>query len=137
MYIFLADTSVIPDRTAAFTFTVVIAGIGIVLATLAVLILLFSVFGKAVSSAEKRAREKQMKESAVPVPPEIFEEKPLPVTPVQSDGIPPEIIAAISAAVYAVEGEGAKITSITKRKAPDYRRSPWAQAAVIDNTRPF
>ena len=52
-----------------------------------------------------------------------------------------EIIAAISAAVYEIEGEGAKITSIkpsaTVRNAERGVRKIWAQSAIDYNTRPF
>ncbi len=139
MDLFLLETSIVPDRSLTFTFTVVIAGIGIVLATLAVLILIFAAFGKAVSSAEKKAKEKEMKSServaVIPAPPEIETEAEGTLN--EQDGIPGEVIAAISAAVYMVEGEGARIKSITKNKAPEFKRNAWAQAAIIDNTRPF
>ena len=61
-----------------------------------------------------------------------------------AQGISGEIVAAISAAVYMMEGEGAVVTSIApaapvRAQAPNpiTRRNPWAFAAVTDNTRPF
>jgi hypothetical protein len=64
-----------------------------------------------------------------------------PTQPVVEQGISGEVVAAISAAVYEIEGSGAKIASITPvrstKKNPITGRNPWANAAVIDNTRPF
>ncbi len=51
-------------------------------------------------------------------------------------GIPEEVIAAISAAVYMTYGASAgTITSI--RRASQPARSAWAMAGLLDNTRPF
>ena len=58
--------------------------------------------------------------------------------PVVEDGIPQEVVAAISAAVYAMDGGAGVVRSITKKTgSPITTRNPWAQAAVADNTRPF
>ena len=46
----------VPDRSAAFTSTVVIAGAGIVFLMLVLLIIIFYAFGKIVSSAEAKAK---------------------------------------------------------------------------------
>lgn len=133
--LFLLSTSIVPDRSAAFTLTVIIAGLGTVLLTLTLLIILFNLFGKAVSSTQKRALKKHPKEeNPVPAPVEV-NNIPLPLE--ADEGAPPEVVAAITAAVYMMEGEGATVKSITRKKSPDNLRSAWAQAAVIDNTRPF
>ena len=60
--IYSIATAVQPDRSIGFTLTVVIAGLGIVLATLALLIVIFKLFGKAVFSAQERAKEKKNQE---------------------------------------------------------------------------
>ena len=56
-------------------------------------------------------------------------------------GISGEVVAAISAAVYMMEGEGAVVRAITPVRAqtpnPITRRNPWAFAAISENTRPF
>ena len=49
MELFALATSITADRTLTFTATVVIAGLGIVLVTLAVLIVVFKLFGNIVS----------------------------------------------------------------------------------------
>lgn len=147
-----------PHSLEVSDWTVVVAGIGIVLCTLIVLILVFYAFGSFVSKAEaaskkraaKRLEKKKAKkakkasaegekaepESApAPVPVSISAPVPAPA-PVVEEGISGEVVAAISAAVYSMEGGNVKIAAIRKQN-PITARNPWAQAAVIDNTRPF
>lgn len=141
MELFALATSITPDRTPTFTATVVIAGLGIVLVTLAVLIVVFKLFGNIVSKSQnkskKKAVEAQQKEmQQVSTAPAV--KAAVPAAKPAQQGISGEVVAAISAAVYAIEGEGAVIRSITpKKQSPIGVRNPWAQAAVIDNTRPF
>ncbi len=134
------------DRSAMFTATVVISGISIVLGVLLLLILVFYLFGLAVSNAEKKAKEKAQKKnsktsssngnvtvSPAPVP-TSFSERKAP-EPVVEQGISGEVVAAISAAVAMSEGPQAVVRSIKKVNVSG--RNPWAQAANVDNTRPF
>jgi sodium pump decarboxylase gamma subunit len=136
-------TSITPSTDAGFTATVVIAGIGIVLVTLIVLILVFTAFGSIVSKAESAAKkkaEKKAQNNKVEEKPSVAPVKaPAPVAtpaPVVEEGISGEVVAAISAAVCATEGSSAVICSIRK-KNPITSRNPWAQSAVIENTKPF
>lgn len=136
-------TAAEPSRDLSFTLTVVIAGLGIVLSTLAVLIVVFYAFGAIVSKTQKKANSKKsddiqisVKKAATPVAKNTVKK--------DEQGLNGEVVAAISAAVYVMEGENAQITSITpvapvvKRKQnPIGIRNPWAQAAVVDNTRSF
>jgi len=50
-------------------------------------------------------------------------------------GIPGDVIAAISAAVYCMFGEGAKVTSVRRQQRTG--RSAWNMAGLLENTRPF
>ena len=50
-------------------------------------------------------------------------------------GIPGEVIAAISAAVYCMFGEGAKVMSVRRQQRSG--RSAWSMAGLLENTRPF
>ena len=50
------------------------------------------------------------------------------------DGIPPEVIAAISAAVACIY-PGAQLHSL--RRMPEKTRSAWQTAGLLENTRPF
>lgn len=144
MDIFTMATNVVPDRSLAFTLTVVIGGIGIVLGTLIVLILVFFAFGKIMSVSQARAKKKEAKKIQSEMQANLSKVSaaaPTPASapaPVVEDGIPQEVVAAISAAVYAMDGGAGVVRSITKKTgSPITTRNPWAQAAVADNTRPF
>lgn len=145
-----------PDTGSTFTATVVIAGIVIVLAVLILLIWIFQLFGvvapkinawsekREKMSAEKKARrakakaEKKAAKNGELVP-EKAEEQPVAAAvfeqPAADEGISGEVVAAISAAIVQIEGGGAVIRSIRKKNVRG--RNPWANAANIDNTRPF
>lgn len=142
----LLNTQAVDQSSWAFTATVVIAGIVIVVAMLVLLILLFTVYGKIMSMTGKKSDANDTAAEVV--------SSPAPVAKVASaapatNGISGEIVAAISAAIYALEGESAQICSITpavatvgapapvRKTSPLTCRNPWAQAAVADNTRSF
>lgn len=152
----LMATSITPDTGVEFTSTVVISGIGIVVLILVILIIVFQLFGAGVSKSEVAAKkrkakklEKQMEADAAQSSDAASSPAPAAVcAPAVQNGISGEIVAAISAAVYALEGEGASVTSITTvasaaatvpamRNNPITVRNPWAQAAVTENIRPF
>lgn len=133
----------------ASDWTVVVSGISIVMGTLILLIIVFYLFGFVVShmvdASQKRAAKKAEKKKAknlqakaeniapaVQAPASVAPKAELDV----QQGISEEIVAAISAAVYSMEGADSKIVSI-KRKNPVTGRNPWAQAAVAENTKPF
>ena len=146
MDIFTMATNVVPDRSLAFTLTVVIGGIGIVLGPLMVLLLVFFAFGKIMSLSQARAKKKEAKKIQSEMQANLSKVSaaaptPTPASapaPVVEDGIPQEVVAAISAAVYAMDGGAGVVRSITKKTgSPITTRNPWAQAAVADNTRPF
>lgn len=120
--------------------TVVVSGISIVLGTLFVLILVFYAFGAIVSRATNKGKKASNNKKDVVVPPSnTLPTKPTQAPPVEQ-GVSGEVVAAISAAVYAMDGNSnATITSITpvRKQNPITGRNPWANAAVVDNTRPF
>lgn len=137
-----------PNGLTTSDWTVVVAGISIVIGTLLVLIGVFYLFGFVVShmvaASQKRAAKKAEKKKAQNQQSNVQSTAPAvkiaPVAPKAEldvqQGINEEIVAAISAAVYSMEGADSKIVSI-KRKNPVTGRNPWAQAAVTDNTKPF
>lgn len=143
--ILLAATGIVPDRSATFTSTVVIAGIVIVLGILVLLIFVFKAFGAIVHGAETRGKKKKLKamESQVtvasaPAPAPAAQTAPSAPAPVVESGIPGEVVAVIAAAVAASEGPGAVVQSVRRvRPNPVGVRNPWAAAAVVENTRPF
>lgn len=135
--------------------TVVVAGIGIVLGVLIVLIFVFSGFGKLVSSieafAKKRAAKKAAKkaaknaekatQSAQPAAPAVkaapsVAKAPATPAPVVEAGISGEVVAAITAAIAAQEGSNQFVIRSVKKKDVG-SRNPWARAAVAENTRGF
>lgn len=123
--------------------TVVVAGISIVLGTLMLLIFIFKLFGRIMESTGKKkikakANGGKSAESTPAVKPAPVAPPTVPV-PVAEQGISGEVVAAISAAVYMAEGSDSVVTSIktVRKQSPITGRNPWAQAAVIDNTRPF
>lgn len=142
-----------PSTDGTFTATVVIAGICVVMAVLILMIAIFQGFGAAVSkseaSAKKRAMKKQAKklEETEMISFKKKKETKAPVAaapapaPVVESGISGEVVAAIAAAVAVSEGPGAVVQSISKartvKRVNVSGRNPWAQAAVVDNTRPF
>ena len=52
-----------------------------------------------------------------------------------STSIPGEVIAAISAAVYCMFGEGTRVMSVRRQQRTG--RSAWSMAGLLENTRPF
>lgn len=133
----------VADRSIAFTTTVVIAGVSIVVGVLLLLILVFYLFGMIVSKMENLAKNKaskksndkndnkesRIKPSAPPMP-----AVPMPKMEVE-EGISGEVVAAIAAAVAMCEGPTATVRAIKKKSVSG--RNPWANAAISDNTRPF
>ena len=149
MCLHLLSESVTPDASVGFTATVIIAGLGVVLATLIILIIVFNIFGKIVSKTQGADMKRNKKKSNT-LPPQlniVNTPPPAPEKPAApaAQGISGEVVAAISAAVYMMEGDGAVVTSIApaaaaaRKQAPNpiTRRNPWAFAAISENTRPF
>jgi oxaloacetate decarboxylase gamma chain len=136
-------TGIIADRSVTFTATVIVAGLGIVLCALLVLIGVFYAFGAIVSKSQAKAKKNEAKKMQSAMEADLSNAKPAapaPVSapaPVVEEGISGEVVAAISAAVYSMEGSSAVIRSVTRKTSPITTRNPWAQAAVVDNTRPF
>lgn len=141
-------TSVVPSRDISFTITVIVAGLGVVLSTLLLLIIVFYAFGTILSKTEASKKKKKAKKQENDMKAELAKataptgapavQAPAPNTaPAVEQGISGEVVAAISAAIYSMEGSGATIRSISRKKSPIASRNPWAQAAINDNTRPF
>ena len=89
------------------------------------------VIGKNKKSKKNKEADKASKPAAAEVA--VFGEAP---PEPESDEIPGEVIAVISAAVAAMYGgsDKVKIKSVKRSRA---KRSAWANAGVIENTRPF
>lgn len=123
--------------------TVTISGIGIVFAVLLLLVGVFYLFGsvmkrtggkkhnsqKAVNSKPKTKKE-QPKQAA-------FTPKQPPAIQVVEDGVPLEVVAAITAAIAETEGGRSYTIRSIRRQQPAGSRPAWAMAGIADNTRPF
>lgn len=116
---------------------IVLTGFVVVFSVLIILITFIVIYGKIVTSAETMAENKKKKaetkaQEAKPVASVAVKKAPA----IQSNGVSDEIVAVISAAVATMYGstEKVKIKSIKKSNGG---RSAWANAGVINNTRPF
>lgn len=124
-----------------FDATVVITGLVLVMAMLAVLCLLIMLEGKLFDKGEQMARHgeprvaKATREAAGRAVPG-HAAAPAPAAPA-APGVPPQVVAAIAAAVVCTEGEGARVHSIRRAAAPASRRGAWGQAGVAAGTAPF
>ena len=119
------------DDKITTSLTILITGFVVVFAVLLLLILLISLYGNIVSSAVNKSKAKEVIETPetknLPEVTLIEEETP------QEDDM--EIIAVISAAVYAMYGE--KTVKIKSIKKVPHSRPVWSTAGIMDNTRPF
>lgn len=116
---------------------VILTGFVVVFAVLILLIIIIKVYSSIVSGAQNRSKKKKEKTDKSAEAPQAVTPAPATVAPVQkTDGVSDEVIAVISAAVASMYGspEKARIKSIKKSAGG---RSAWANAGVIDNTRPF
>ena len=117
---------------------VVLTGFVVVFTVLILLIVIIKVYSTIVTKAQQTGKKKKEKvtetESSSPAP-VVKPDVKASVRAVQ-DGVSEEIVAVISAAVATMYGspEKAKIKSIKKS---DSGRSAWANAGLLDNTRPF
>ncbi len=116
--------------------TMLLTGFTVVFAVLILLILIIYTYGTIVYKAQNKSKEKkeamlkaQQTESASIAPTPVE-------NPASSDEIPAEIVAVIAAAVdsmYGQAGSKVRIKNIKKSNG----RNAWANAGVLDNTRPF
>lgn len=129
------------DLASKFTISasMLLTGFTIVFAVLLFLIFIIWAYGKIITTVIKKSEESKAKKAEAEKSKTTKEEKPAvntvaPVKPV-TNGVSDEVVAVISAAVYSMYGstEKVKIKSIKKSTG----RSAWANAGVINNTRPF
>lgn len=115
---------------------VVLTGFVVVFAVLILLIFIIKIYGAIVTKAQQTGKKKKKvieEQKTVPAPVRPAAAVPAPVA---KDGVSEEVVAVISAAVATMYGspEKARIKSIKKSSGG---RSAWANAGVLDNTRPF
>lgn len=120
---------------------VILTGFVVVFAILFLLIIIIKIYSSVISGALRFAdSQKKKKKVLEPVSAENgvhIIQKPAYVTPPDiEEGIPEEVVAVIAAAV-AASGSSSSKTVIKSIKKANGGRSAWANAGVLDNTRPF
>lgn len=120
--------------------TVVVTAMVLVFAMLIVLCVIIMLVGKFFD--RNKAQAAAPKPAAAPVAAAPSAARPAPAAaaaaPAAGGALPGEIVAAISAAVYATMGEDAVIHSIRRAARPaGSRRGAWGNAAVHEQTAPF
>lgn len=141
---FLNGISVIQPIAAELTLAekgisaakVILTGFVVVFSVLLLLIGVIKLYSLIVGKAQSIGSKRTVKSDAptVKLPAVQRETEPEENTPAE-EGIPEEVVAVIAAAVATMYGGRgrAKIKSIKRAGG----RSAWANAGVLDNTRPF
>ena len=118
---------------------VILTGFVVVFSVLLLLIIIIKIYSAIVNKAQSTGLKAKNK-VAVPEKPKTAETKAKIVreapAAAQTDGIPEEVIAVISAAVATMYGGNDKVRIKSVKKSGS-KRSAWANAGVIENTRPF
>lgn len=124
------------EQEAQIALVVLITGLVVVFAVLIVLTGIIKGYGSIVHGlGQKKKAGKTPEKEAPPALKPVQNVASAPVPAVQA-GIPGEVIAAISAAVYMMDGGASTVKSI--RRAPQQsNRSAWGMAGLLENTRPF
>ena len=130
-----ADTTAAAAKAEPATVTVVVTGLVLVFAILVLLVVVLMIEGKIFESIDKKKQLKKEQESqSVPIPAPVAPVAAVPAMPAVEQGIPPEVVAAIAAAVASIEGGRYQLRSVqTAQKG----RGQWGLAGVISYTEPF
>lgn len=123
---------------------VILTGFVVVFSMLLLLIIIIKLYSAVIAGAQRMADKRGKKKELIlePVSAENgvhIIKKPAYVTaPTVEEGIPEEVVAVIAAAVTAYTDPDKKTeTRIKSIKKANGGRSAWANAGVLDNTRPF
>lgn len=117
--------------------SVVITGIVVVFIGLILLILFVSIYGKIFELIEnKKAKKNNEKLNSVNPAPVKVVEKPTSALVVE-DGIDEEVVAVITAAIAAMSAKSGKKMMLKSIKNTKPARPAWANAGIVENTRPF
>ena len=129
------------DLATKFTLSasMLLTGFVIVFAVLFFLIFIIWFYGKIVTaginSAEKRREKKKAADTKKQQEVKVQTVEPVATAKPVSNGVTDEVVAVISAAVYSMYGSTDKVKIKSIKKASG--RSAWANAGVLNNTRPF
>ena len=116
-----------------FVASVVITGLVVVFVGLLLLVAFVSAFGKFFNRTKKPNTKQVNKQSSI-----VLEKKSTPQPEIEN-GISDEVIAVITAAVATISSSASdgKTFSIKSIKQAKPLRNSWANAGLVDNTRPF
>ena len=127
----------------AFDGSLVSTSVMLVFALLVALCIIVMLEGKLfelLSKKRENAARAQLAQSA-PDAPRAAAPAPAPAAPAApavEAGIPGEVVAAIAAAVYCLEGSAVTVRSVRRLPQPAAsRRGAWGDAGVRQNTQPF
>lgn len=119
------------EQKVQLSVVIILTGMVIVFAMLIFLTYLIKGYGAVVRKLQASLGSQNTEKPIVAAP--VAYAKPVPAV---EAGIPGEVVAAISAAVYMTYGASAgNVTSI--RRAAQPARSAWSMAGLLENTRPF
>ncbi len=120
--------------------TMLLTGFTVVFSVLILLILIIYIYGTIVTKAQQKgnkSKKGKLKENQIKE--QDTSEKSVIQTDAanvyQSNEVPGEIVAVIAAAVDSMYGSDTKIKIKNIKKSGT--RSAWANAGILDNTRPF
>lgn len=132
--VLLADT---PDMSVSYVAAVVVTGLVVVFLALLLLIGFFTLLG--LVFGEKKKKPKKVEETSAPAVAETKVEMTVAQeAPVIEDGIEEEVVAVITAAIAAMSAQtGKKLKLVGIKTTSRNVRPAWAQAGLVDNTRPF
>lgn len=137
----LADAGMSLSEKGIASAKVILTGFVVVFAVLILLILIIKLYSTIVQKAQQSGKKKKEKIK-------VKEEKPsvqaptvdpaaaASAAPSVQEGVTDEVVAVISAAVATMYGSSGK-ARIKSIKKSDTGRSAWANAGILDNTRPF
>lgn len=135
----LADSGMSLSEKGIASGKVILTGFVVVFAVLLLLIMIIKLYSTIVQKAQQSGKKKKEKvkieETKTSAPtPVVAPVSATPSSPSVQNG--DEVVAVISAAVATMYGSSgkARIKSIKKSNSG---RSAWANAGILDNTRPF
>lgn len=116
--------------------TVLFTGLVIVFVMLVILTVVIRGYGAAVNIIQQNSGSSKPELRDSHAPDAILKKNPSLAAIEAEPGIPAEIVAAISAAVYTMYGTSVgSVKSIRRSAQPNC--SSWSMAGLLDNTRPF
>lgn len=139
---FLAHTAELSLADKGITSAkVVLTGFIIVFLMLILLIFIIKIYSSivtAVQNAGTKSKKKNVKQDQTITKTEVTA-APVIASETQTleDGVSDEVVAVISAAVAAMYDSPSKARIKSIKKSSNGGRSAWANAGVLDNTRPF